>query len=310
MTELACKIDGCGYEGTPQGLRSHVHGKKGDEAHEEAAENRAHLDWYPAAYGLDEESTNEEGGDDPNPTPSEDTSQEGTKRGSDEEADDTPEPDPSEGGTESPDEEDEYADQWDGVTNPSDNPAEGGSSGGSDEEGGSDPGLDPSEGGSKGGSGGLGTTLVLGTGALALAVLLRGRGSDAPESPDASTDAVPDKNGASNSEPRASLVRFAHSLRCLCRLCPLRGCPFDSRPVQHSNRTSRLPSLVTGATRRLQARASLSPCRWLLRFAPEPATPSRALLAGGFAAGCQRDLRSLPTRALKRPLGGARRRER
>jgi len=200
MTELACKIDGCDYGGTPQGLRSHVHGKKGDEAHEEAAENRAHLDWYPAAYGLDEESTDDDGGDNPDATPSDDPPEGGSEEGSDGEGDDTLEADPSDGGTESPDDVDEYAEQWDAVTTPSDDPSEGGSEGASDEgtddDGADDPDATPSEGNSDGGSGGLGTALVLGTGALALAVLLRGRGSDGPESPDASTDAIPDENDA------------------------------------------------------------------------------------------------------------------
>ncbi|CDK39891.1 hypothetical protein BN903_130 [Halorubrum sp. AJ67] len=55
------------------------------------------------------------------------------------------------------------------------------------------------------------------------------------------------------------------------------------------HRTSRLPSLAVRALRALTAL-------------------SRGALVGGFAAGCQRDLRSLPTRAVKRALGGARHR--
>jgi|GEM_PF-3090625 hypothetical protein len=204
MPELACKIDGCDYEGSPQGLRSHVHGKKGDDDHREAAETRAHHDWYPAAYGLDEEGSDDDGGDAPGATPSDDPpeggSEGGSEEGSDGEGGDTLETDPSDGGTESPDEADEYGDQWEAVTTPSEGGSEGGSEGasgeGSDDEGGDDPDATPSEGGSKGGSGGLGTALVLGTGALALAVLLRGRGSTPSESPDESGDAIPTEEGA------------------------------------------------------------------------------------------------------------------
>jgi len=61
------------------------------------------------------------------------------------------------------------------------------------------------------------------------------------------------------------------------------------------DRTSHLPSLVAGGR----------------RFARPPATPSRGALAGGEAASCQRDFRSLATRGRqRRPLGGARHRTR
>lgn len=200
MPELNCKIDGCDYSGSPQGLRSHVHGKKGDDDHREAAENRAHHDWYPAAYGLDEEGSDDDGRDDPGANPSDTPTEGGAERGSeggrDGEGENTLETDPSEGGTESPDDVDEYAEQWEAVTTPTDDPSEGASGEGSDGEGDDTPESTPSEGGSDGGDGGLGAALVLGTGALALAVLLRGRGSNPSESPDESGDSIPDEEGA------------------------------------------------------------------------------------------------------------------
>ena len=195
MPELACKIDGCDYSGSPQGLRSHLHGRKDDD-HVDAAGDRLHHDWYPIAYGLDDEGTDDDRGDNPDATPSNDpperASEEGSERGSDGEADDTLESTPSEGGSESPDPDDEYADQWEAVATQDEGPSEGGSEEGSEEDSDGDgddtPDATPSEGGSDGGSGGLGTALMLGTGALAVAVLLRGGGSDPTESPDATKD--------------------------------------------------------------------------------------------------------------------------
>ena len=193
MPELNCKIDGCGYSGSPQGLRSHIHGKKGDDEHREAAENRDHHDWYPVAYGLDEESTDDEGddeGDDtPTETPSEGADPAPSEGGSDGEGADTLDPAPSEGGAESPDEADEYEAQWEGADTPSDGGESAPSEEGTNGEGEDTPADTPSDPSDEGGSGGLGTALVLGTGALAVAVLLRGRGSDPTESPDATTDA-------------------------------------------------------------------------------------------------------------------------
>ncbi|WP_435074936.1 hypothetical protein [Halorubrum sp. HHNYT27] len=184
MTELACKIDGCDYAGTPQGLRSHLHGRK-DDKHVTAATDRSHHDWYPAAYGLDEEGIDDEGDETPTETPSEGADLDPTEEGTDQEGADTLDPDPSDGGTESPDEEDEYAAQWEGADAPDEGPSEGAnpnpSEEGTDEEDADTPDEDPAEGGGMG----LGTALVLGTGALAVAVLVGSRGSDPSESPDA-----------------------------------------------------------------------------------------------------------------------------
>ena len=201
MPELACKIDGCDYAGTPQGLRSHLHGRKDDD-HVEAAADRRHHEWYPSAYGLDEEGTAAEGddvgGDTPTETPSEGADPDPSEEGSDGEGGDTLDPDPSEGGTESPDEADEYAAQWEGADTPTETPSEGAdpdpSEEGTDGEGDDTPDSDPAEGGGMG----LGTALVLGTGALAVAVLLRGRGSDPTESPDATNPT--DTQNEGNSE--------------------------------------------------------------------------------------------------------------
>ena len=196
MTELACKIDGCDYEGTPQGLRSHLHGRKDDD-HVEAAADRRHHEWYPSAYGLDEVGADDEGGGTPTETPSEGATSDPSEESTGEEAEDTPDSDPSEGGTESPDEADEYAAQWEGVDTTTETPSEGADSdpseGGTDGEGDDTPESDPAEGGSMG----LGTTLVLGTGALAVAVLLRGRGSDPTESPDATNPTDTQNEGGS-----------------------------------------------------------------------------------------------------------------
>ena len=84
-----------------------------------------------------------------------------------------------------------------------------------------------------------------------------------------------------------SLTSLAPCGPCVAVRRP-RDCPFESLPAPP--RTSRLPSLV--------GRPPLRSGR---------PTPSRGALASGFAAGCQRDLRSLPTRA-QRALGGARHR--
>jgi hypothetical protein len=196
MTELACKIDGCDYAGTAQGLRSHLHGRKDDD-HVEAAADRRHHEWYPSAYGLDEEGSAVERGDGGAETPSDDPDPGPSEEGSDGEAEDTPDLDPSEGGTESPDEADEYAAQWEGADTPSETPSEGAdpdpSEEGSDGEGDDTPDSDPAEGGGMG----LGTALVLGTGALAVAVLLRGRGSDPTESPDATNPTDTQNEGGS-----------------------------------------------------------------------------------------------------------------
>jgi len=43
---------------------------------------------------------------------------------------------------------------------------------------------------------------------------------------------------------RSSFVRSAHSLRCLRRASSSSRLPLRTPPRQHSNRTSRLPSLV------------------------------------------------------------------
>ncbi|WP_256402432.1 hypothetical protein [Halorubrum salinum] len=192
MTQLACKIEGCDYEGTPQGLRSHLHGRKDDE-HVNAAADRRHHDWYPTAYGLDEEDSADEGDNEGNDTPTETPSEGGnsdpSEEGTGEEGTDTRDPDPSDGSTESPDEEDEYAAQWEGAETPSDDPSQGGdldpSEEGTGEEGADTHSTDPSEGEGMG----FGTALVLGTGALAVAVLLRGGESgpsdEGTESPDA-----------------------------------------------------------------------------------------------------------------------------
>ena len=184
MPEIACKIDGCDYSGSPQGLRSHLHGRKDDE-HVNAAADRRHHDWYPAAYGLDEEGTDDEGGDEgddtPTETPSEGADPAPSEEGTDGESEDTP----TEEGSESPDEADEYEAQWEDADTPSDGDESPPPEGGSDGEGEDTPADTPSDPSDEGGSGGLGTALVLGTGALAVAVLLRGRGSDRAESPDA-----------------------------------------------------------------------------------------------------------------------------
>ncbi|EMA57153.1 hypothetical protein [Halorubrum lipolyticum] len=193
MPELACKIEGCDYEGSPQGLRSHLHGRKDDE-HVDAATDRLHHDWYPVAYGLDEARDDDEGGDEGGDTPSddppEDANSDPSEVGTGEGGADTLDPDPSDGGAESPDEADEYAAQWEGADTPSDDPPEdadpGPSEEGSDGEGDETPSSDPSEGAGPG----LGTALVLGTGALAVAVLLRGRGSDPTEGGTESPDAT------------------------------------------------------------------------------------------------------------------------
>ncbi|WP_418283901.1 hypothetical protein [Halorubrum sp. DTA46] len=207
MPDLHCKIDGCDYSGSPQGLRSHLHGRKDDE-HVTAAADRRHHDWYPSDYGLDEEGTDDEEGDEgdepPTETPSEGANLDPSEEGTDEEGANTLETDPSDGGTESPDEEDEYAAQWEGADTPDEDPSEGAdpdpSEGGTGGEGDDTPSTDPSEGTSDGGSGGLGTALVLGTGALAVAVLLRGRGSDPTESPDATNpDDTLDEGGEGGS---------------------------------------------------------------------------------------------------------------
>ncbi|TKX70941.1 hypothetical protein [Halorubrum sp. GN11GM_10-3_MGM] len=183
MPELACKLDGCDYAGTPQGLRSHLHGRKDDD-HVEAAKNRRHHDWYPTAYGLDEEGTADDGGEEGGETPSEWADLDPSEEGTDGEGADTLDSDPSEGGTESPDEADEYAAQWEGADTPEEAPSEGGSSDPSEEGTDGEADDDPEETPSEGGGMGLGTALVLGTGALAVAVLLRGGGSDPTESPD------------------------------------------------------------------------------------------------------------------------------
>ncbi|WP_280585368.1 hypothetical protein [Halorubrum sp. Boch-26] len=200
MTELDCKIDGCDYSGSPQGLRSHLHGRKDDE-HVDAAADRNHHDWYPVAYGLDEEGTDDEGGGEEGETltetPSEGADPDPSEEGSDGEGADTFETAPSDGGTESPDEEDEYAAQWDGADTPTETSSEGAdpdpSEEGSDREGADTPIDDPSEGGGMG----LGTALMLGTGALAVAVLLRGRESDPSESPDATNPTDTQNEGGS-----------------------------------------------------------------------------------------------------------------
>ena len=92
MTEHACKIDGCDYSGSPQGLRSHLHGRKDDE-HVDAAAARRHHDWYPVAYGLDEEGSDDEGGDEggetPTETPTEGPNLDPSQGGSDGEGGDT-----------------------------------------------------------------------------------------------------------------------------------------------------------------------------------------------------------------------------
>lgn len=171
MTELDCKIEECEYSGSPQGLRSHLHGRKDDE-HVTAAADRRHHEWYPAAYGLDEE------GDEGDETPSEGADLDPSEEGTGEEGADTLDTDPSDGGTESPDEEDEYAAQWEGADTLDEDPSEGAdpdpSEEGTDEEDADTPDEDPSEGGGVD----LGTALVLGTGALAAAVLVGARGSD------------------------------------------------------------------------------------------------------------------------------------
>ena len=202
MPELACKIDGCDYSGSPQGLRSHLHGRKDDE-HVAAAEERRHHDWYPAAYGLDVDDDGTDDPDEGDDTPTEggqsDPSEGGSEEGSDEEGDDTLETDPTEEGSESPDEGEEYRQQWEAASTPTEggesDPSEGGSTEGADGEGEDTLDSDPSDPSDEGGSGGLGTALVLGTGALALAVLLRGRGSTPSESPDVENEAVPDEVG-------------------------------------------------------------------------------------------------------------------
>ncbi|SFR59523.1 MULTISPECIES: hypothetical protein [Halorubrum] len=196
MPELACKIDGCDYEGTPQGLRSHLHGRKDDD-HVEAAADRRHHDWYPSAYGLDDEGTAVEGGDEGAESPSEGADPAPSEEGTGEGGGDTLDPDPSEGGPESPDEADEYAAQWEGADTPTETPSEGAdpdpSEEGTDGEGDDTPDPDPAE---ESGMG-LGTALVLGTGALAVAVLLRGRGSDPTESPDATNPTDTQNEGGS-----------------------------------------------------------------------------------------------------------------
>lgn len=112
--ELPCRIEPCGFTGSsPASLRSHVTGKT-DDAHREAAEDHAWIEWYPEAFGIDGSA---DGGSK--------TSTEGTDEGS-----------PPEG------EGDEYAAQYEP-------PTEGDESG--DSDGGSDPPADPSEGGSGGG---------------------------------------------------------------------------------------------------------------------------------------------------------------
>lgn len=54
--QLGCRVDGCDYTGTDVGLRNHVNSRaKNDADHREAGENAAYRDWYPDAFGVEED---------------------------------------------------------------------------------------------------------------------------------------------------------------------------------------------------------------------------------------------------------------